>query len=77
MVYVKKNCQVLERSRTGSHSVVTRLHKNILERSISCVILLPEKFLPFDWLRAEVFPLKVAYYSFIRVQEVYTIHVQI
>ena len=28
---------------------------------ISCIILLPEKFLQFDWLRAEVFQLNLKY----------------
>ena len=35
--------------------------KDVLRNAFSCVILLPEKFLPFDWLRAEVFQLNLKY----------------
>ena len=34
---------------------------DVLRNAFSCVILLPEKFLPFDWLRAEVLQLNLKY----------------
>ena len=34
-------------------------HKN--NEGLTCIILLPEKFLQFDWLRAEVFQLNLKY----------------
>ena len=44
----------------------TSIHVNLqicvyMYRWFTCVILLPQKFLPFDWLRAEVFQLNLKY----------------
>ena len=36
-------------------------HRNEIYSIVKCFILLPEKFLPFDWLRVEVFQLNLKY----------------
>ena len=49
-------------ARRGERSIVTILQKNgAMNRLITAFILLHEKFLRFDWLRAVVFQLNLKY----------------